>query len=453
MEYNEFKEEVIRDAKAAGLTDYELYYNSEESTEVEAFLHEINEFTSGLEGGVCFRCVSGGKMGYASTERLDSESAAEIVRRAMDNASSLESAEPAFLCSGGMSYEKVERKHVELPSTKELISAVLDTQEKLYRTAPQVSDGSTTRGVSSTRRIAICNSRGLDLKYESDMVAMLAAPLVSDGKERESAYELEIGDLDSIDTDDLTKRAVEKAMDKLGGDAAPTGAWPVVFSPEAMRSLLGTFSAVFSAENTQKGLSRLAGREGTAVAADMVTIVDDPFCEATPMPMPFDAEGCPTRRKNVVENGVLKTLLHNMKTAAKAGLETTGNASKSGYKAPIQVRPFSFYIKAGTMTEEELLREAGDGVFIDSLGGLHAGANAVTGDFSLQSAGFLIEGGKKTRPVKSFTVAGNFYDLLNHITGLSDEVRFPGASGNPAFGSPCVLVQGLTVAGKKKERV
>jgi PmbA protein len=95
-----------------------------------------------------------------------------------------------------------------------------------------------------------------------------------------------------------------------------------------------------------------------------------------------------------------------------------------------------------------LLEQAGNGVYINALGGLHAGANVISGDFSLQSAGFLIENGKKTKAVKSFTVAGNFFDLLRQITALSDTVKLPMATGSTNYGSPSVLVEGLSIAGK-----
>jgi PmbA protein len=179
-----------------------------------------------------------------------------------------------------------------------------------------------------------------------------------------------------------------------------------------------------------------------------VTLVDDPAYPGSPLPMPFDAEGTPTRRKNVIENGVLTTLLYSLKTAAAAGRATTGNASKRSYAAKISVSPFTLYLAPGTLTEDELLAKAGNGVYINALGGLHAGANGITGDFSLQSAGFLIENGRKGRAVRSFTVAGNFYDLLRQITAVADTVELPTATGITCFGSPSVLVEGLSVAGK-----
>ena len=166
------------------------------------------------------------------------------------------------------------------------------------------------------------------------------------------------------------------------------------------------------------------------------------------MPINFDAEGSPTRCKKVVENGVLNTLLYNLKTANIAGKKTTGNASKGGYNTPVAVRPFTMYVAPGEMSEGGLLEMADNGVYINTLEGLHAGANAVSGDFSLQSAGYLIENGKKTTHVKSFTVAGNFYEMLKNITAVANNVELPMALGMTAFGAPSVLVQGLSIAGK-----
>ena len=215
-----------------------------------------------------------------------------------------------------------------------------------------------------------------------------------------------------------------------------------------MSDLISTFSSVFSSETAQKGLSKLAGKEGTVIASEAVTLVDDPFHKDNPIPRPFDGEGSPTYVKNVIEKGELKTLLYNLKTAAIAGKKTTGNASKGGYNSSIGVRPFTMYLAPGELTEEELLKQAGNGIYINALAGLHAGADAVTGDFSLQSAGYLIEDGKKTAHIKSFTVAGNFFDLLRNITAVANNFELPMAISSTAFGAPSVLVSGLSIAGK-----
>ena len=448
MNFTEFKNAVIAKAESMGIAEYELYYQCSESTTVGAFQHEINEFSASSDGGVCFRCIVNGKMGYASTEALNEAQAASIVERAVDNASVLEAEEAVFLGEGGKTYQELNLTPYALPSTEELINTVLATQQQLYDTDPAVVDGCMTEGISEHESIAIYNSKGLDLSYENNAAGLVIGAVVQKGEEKVNNYEIKLAKLDTIDTTALTKKAVDAALRKLGGEVAPTGNYPVVFSPEAMSSLLGVFSSVFSSEAAQKGLSRLAQAEGSVIASEAVTLVDDPFHKDNPMPIHFDAEGSPTYRKNIIEKGVLQTLLYNLKTAAVAGKVTTGNASKAGYSSPIGLQPFTMYLAPGELTEEELLSKAGNGVYINSLQGLHAGASPVTGDFSLQSAGFMIENGKLTIPVKSFTVAGNFYDLLKGVTALANNVELPMATGKTAFGSPSVLVEGLSIAGK-----
>ena len=448
MTFNEFKELVIAECAAQGIAEYELYYQAGYSTSVETFQHSISEFTSSFSGGLCFRCIVNGKMGYASTEDLSAQQAKAVVARAVDNAINLEAEEAVFLGEGGQEYEPLEDKSYPLPTTEELIAKVLETTEKLYAADPMAVDGCQTQGIIETSEVAIYNSKGLDLHQSSKASGLVAVGVVSNGKEMSNDYQIKLGQLDQIDTDALVKKAIDGAKEKLGGEVAPTGQYPVIFSTEAMCSLLGVYSGIFNSESAQKGLSKQAGKEGEVIAAPCVTLMDDPFHCDNPEPMNFDAEGSPTHKKAIIENGKLNTLLYNLKTAAVAGKKTTGNASKAGYDSPVGIRPFTMYLEGGDMSEEELLQKAGNGVYITDLSGLHAGANAISGDFSLQSAGYMIENGQKTRYVKSFTVAGNFYDLLKNITALANNSHLPRAMGSTAFGAPTVLVEGLAVAGK-----
>lgn len=448
MNFNAFKNEVIAQCAALGVAEYELYYQSAESTSVEVFGHEVNGFVSTQDGGVCFRCLVNGRMGYASTEDLSAAQAKALVVKAMDNAATLETEDPEFLGEGGQEYTPLEQKEFTAPTTEALIKAALDTQEQLYAASPMVIDGCQTQTLSEKLEVAIYNSKGLDLHTEHNIAGVVAVAVVTNGTEMDNDFQIQLGDLDTMDTAQLAKKAADGAVRKLGGDVAPTGQYPVIFDPEAVKGLLGVYSSIFSSEAAQKGLSKLADQEGKTIASPIVTLVDDPAHPQSPMPASFDAEGSPTAKKNIIENGVLTTLLYNLKTANKAGKKTTGNASKAGYAADVAVRPFSMYIAPGEISEEELLKKAGNGVYINSLNGLHAGANPISGDFSLQSAGFMIENGVKTTYVKSFTVAGNFYDLLKNITAVADNVELPSPMGMTNFGSPSIMVEGLSIAGK-----
>ena len=445
MDFNAFKQAVIAKCAEMGITEYELYYQNAESTSIGAFQHEINQFTCSTEGGVCFRCIWGGKMGYASTESLSAEQASAVVEKAVDNATFLEAEEQVFLCEGGQTYQPLEDRSYPLPGTEEIISTVLATQEKLYQADPAVIDGSQTQGVAERSEIAIYNSKGLDLHSVTTLSGLIAVAVVTNGQEMANDYQVKLEKLDTIDIDTLTKKAAATAKQKLGGDVAPTGQYPVVFDPEAMSDLLQVYSSIFSSEMAQKGLSKLSGQEGQVIASDVVTLIDDPFHKANPNSRNFDAEGSPTYCKKVIDGGVFNTLLYNLKTAAVAGKKTTGNASKAGYAGAVGISPFTMYLAPGSVSEDELLAMAGEGVYINSLGGLHAGADPISGDFSLQSSGFMIRGGKKAEYVKSFTVAGNFYDLLKNIKVVASNLEMPGMS---SFGSPSVLVEGLSIAGK-----
>lgn len=206
--------------------------------------------------------------------------------------------------------------------------------------------------------------------------------------------------------------------------------------------MLTTFCGMFSAENAQQGLSLLAGKEGETVASMAVTLMDDPLLKDGFASSPFDAEGSASRTKAVIENGVLKTLLHNRKTARKQGVETTGNAARS-YASGMTVAPTNMFFKPGEKSLDELMANMGDGIVITDVSGLHAGANVISGDFSLISGGYMVEGGKRGRSVEQITVAGNFYKLLESIQAVGNDLLFPGGG----IGCPSVDVGTLVISG------
>ena len=191
----------------------------------------------------------------------------------------------------------------------------------------------------------------------------------------------------------------------------------------------------------------LAGKEGEKIAADCVTLTDDATVDFGFGSRAFDSEGVPGRRTVVVDHGVLKTLLYNLKTAHKAGVQSTGNASKDGYSAPVGISVNNFTLTPGEKSLEQLCEKMGDGIMITEVSGLHAGANPMTGDFSLMAKGYLVEGGKRGRAVSGVTVSGNFYELLK-------DVEEPGADTyhnmfGEAISSPSVLMRSpLSVAGE-----
>ena len=199
MDYNSFKSAVAAAAKAQGIADYELYYESSEDCSISTFRHEINQFSSSLDGGVCFRCIVEGKMGYASTEELSESQAASLVSRAADNARTLESEDKVFLGQGGQTYESHPHTCPEMAPTDLIRKMALKGDELLYAADPMVADGSEAQVVSQKMSVAIMNSNGLDLSYESGAHLFIASSVLSNGTEMATDFSLAAGDLNTMD--------------------------------------------------------------------------------------------------------------------------------------------------------------------------------------------------------------------------------------------------------------
>ncbi len=442
MNFSEIKNIVSEACEKHEVKEYEIYYTVGEDITAETLMQEVSAFSSGLSAKVYFRCLVDGHMGYSSSSCFDAEELEDMVVHAKENAKVIENDDVVMIFKGSESYAKTTAPEPCAVDAAELKKCALELQKATYAADPSVVDGTQSIATSFKSEIYLYNSNGLELSNRVGMTGCYVAAVVNKDGESRDNFEFAEG-IHSDKVAELPKKSVQGALDKIGASEVETGKYSLVINGEQMRSLLAAFSSAFSAKNALLGMSKLAGKEGEKIAADIVNITDDPMREGCPIQTPFDDEGVATYKKTVVENGVLKTMLYDLTTAIKTGKETTGNGRRGG-----NIAPFNFSICAGTRTSEELFAEAGEGIYITGLKGLHAGANAITGDFSVESEGFLIKDGKKASPVKSFTVAGNFFDMLKNIADLSNEVKWGIPGGFTVFGSPDVLIHDMSVAGK-----
>ena len=451
MKLEELKNKIKQTAEAVGLSEYEIYYSSESSVSTETLKDEISSFSSGTHAGISFRCIVDGKMGYASTELMTESEMEALVTRAIDNATYQDYDDEVFLYAGSKEYRRVTATPPEMPSAEELKDAALAIQRATYASSDKVTDGTQSSTFAFETMISISNSYGLELTNHVGNVGCFAESVVKDGEDSQFSYEMAEGITPEC-YQDISKKATEKALKKLGAVTIPSGKYSVVFSNRAFSSLLSSFWGIFSAKNAELGLSLLKGKEGDVIASACVTIIDDPMREGCRIQTSFDSEGVATYQKNVVENGVLKTLLYDLATARKAGKESTGNGLRGGYSGAVGIAPFNFYLSPSEESLVALFGKAGEGaLYVTALKGLHAGTNAVTGDFSVESEGFLIENGKEGKAIRSFTVSGNFFDLMKSIDAVGSDLYFGVPGGFTLFGAPSVLVKNIGVAGKDTE--
>ena len=429
---------VAEAAKRFGAEEYELTISDRENTAVEALKKEISSVSYSRSGSMVVRCVVGGKSGYAASELVTPEAAAEIVQIACDNATVVSAADQVGLFPGSEHYETSRDTALELPGTDSLKERALRLQELAFAASDKIVDGtqSFVSGMNIVRDVM--NSAGLQLHYETGLVYQGLSAAVKDGEE--AADEFCLTDVSKKTVEETAQKAVSGALCKLGADTVPSGKYNIIMDSDTICSLMERYASVFSARSAYMKTTLLAGKEGEQVASEKLTLIDDPFYPEKFGHCPFDGEGVAVYTKNVIEKGRLNTLLYNRMYAKLMDKETTGNASSA-----TDIEPKGLYIAPGTLSNEELLKTLGDGLYLTSLQGLHAGANVQSGDFSLQAEGFLVKDGKKAAPVKNFTVADNFFQLLKKVDAISNQVKFGIGSD---FGAPEVLLSGIAVSGK-----
>ena len=440
-----FLEQLMKAATDAGIEAAEAYVVEKDSFSVITNCGELIDYQSNMTRGLGFRGLVKGRMGYASTEAFDAESIAQLIKGVLESAQLCEDTDTEFLYKGDDQVPELNLYNPELDqvSAAEKLAMVHQLDEACRAEDPRVKNGYNVVETSKAN-VRIVNTYGMDRSFTENICVLQAEVNADDnGFVASDGYLAYDRDVKAIDIPAVAKEAVSRALSGLHASSVPSGKYRVVMHHDAMVSLLGVFNSIFSAESAQKGMSLLKGKLGETIASPCVTITDDPLLPDGPNSRPFDAEGVASKAHVVVENGVFRTFLHNLKTAFKDGVETTGNAGKAGYSSAVHVKPSNFFFAKGDKTFDELLEEVGDGLVITSVSGLHAGANPVSGDFSLLSKGYTIKGGKREKSVEQITVAGNFYEMLKNIRAFADDLTFPGS----AMGSPSADVGELSVSG------
>ncbi|CEN84338.1 modulator of DNA gyrase [[Clostridium] sordellii] len=447
MDFKEFKNILFEKALNEGFENCEVYYTDGENISITVYEGEVEKYNIDKSFGLSFRGMLNGKMGYSYTEILDDKAIDMLIKSAKEAASCIESNDIQFIYEGDENYSEVKTYSEKLENidASKLIDIALELEKETKGYSDKVINLNACKISYSSSKNGIYNTKGLELNNKGNLLISYVIPIVEEKDEKQDGIGYMIVDsIDELDTKKIAKQGVEDALSKLGGKSIPSGNYKTIIYNEAMASLLETFSDVFSAEEAQRGLSLLRGKENQCIASDIVSIIDDPLMDNGLASAPFDDEGVATFKKEIVSKGVLNTLLHNLKTANKANLKTTGNGFKSSYSSPVSVEPTNFYIEKGMKTLEELMNELDEGVIITDFAGLHSGANSITGDFSLASKGFYIKDGRKIYPIDQITVAGNFFELLKNIKDIGNDLNFPISS----IGSPSVVVEGLSIAGK-----
>ncbi len=446
MDFNTFKQKAFEIALDMGCDAAEIYIQKSSQTSADVLNAELKSFEASSAKGANLRVIVGVKSGYAYTEEFSNPES--LVKSAIDNAKIIESGDERPM-QGKMQYQSFEKPKcpAKKMSNEELIKTALKLEEYAKNADDRFLRVETCATQKGTKTIGIYNTLGLEAEYEIDTCSIAVVPILKQGEEIKDGVAWYRDDKFN-DLKECAQEGAKKASDQFNASSTASGKYKIMLENETAALFISVFTSVFSAENAQKKLSLLQGKEGEKIAADIVNIIDDPFNLSAPRP--FDKEGTPSQITNVIENGTLKTLLHDLKTAKKAGVLSTSNAGRAGVMGSLTVMPSNLYLQSGNCTKEQLIKQMQNGIIITDLAGTHSGASAVSGDFSLLAGGLLVENGKIVRAVDQITIAGNFFDVLKNIEAIANDLYFDydaHGSTDISIGSPSFVISEIAVSG------
>jgi PmbA protein len=437
--------------RAANDEAVEAFVTHGKDFSVKAYEGEVEQLSSSEPRGAGVRVITEGRAGFAYTTDLSDQGLEILLALARDNAQhatpddAVALAEPWTERPADISGLVDERQEAVSPESR--VRFAIDLERATRAVDRKVRAVEEAVYSDSDTRIAIANSTGVSGMYRRTDAWCYSVAIATDGDDTEVGFEFDLGrGIGALDADRVAQRAAERALGVLGADKIPSARMPVVFDPYTAAQFVGVIAQALTGEAVQKGRSLFAGRMGDRVAGSSLTLVDDGRLEGAPGSAPWDAEGVPTQRTPVISGGVLSSFLYDVTSGRREGRNSTGNASRAGFKSPPHPSPSNLAFEPTGQTREEVMRKAGRALLVQDFHGVHSGANPISGDFSVGATGRLLEGGEPAEPVKEITIAAPMMEVLNAIEAVADDRRWLPFGGS--YGGATTLVAEMTIGGR-----
>ena len=215
----------------------------------------------------------------------------------------------------------------------------------------------------------------------------------------------------------------------------------MIFDPWVAGEFLEVLAVSMSAEVVQRGKSLLRGRLGQRIASEKVTFFDDPRRPGGLASAFYDDEGVQTRRKTMVEGGVLRDLFYDATTARRDDRASNGCAGRPSYRVLPGCTSSNFYLAPGGMTRDALIADTRDGLLVLEVMGMHT-ADPVSGDLSVGVSGVSIQDGRLGHGVCGAMLSGDLLGLLERVDAVADDLTFYGGFAAPTFRVADVMIGG-----------
>jgi PmbA protein len=438
---------AVEAALAAGASDAEAWAEHAVEREIRVYEGNVESLTDAAGNGIGIRSFEDGRWGYAYGTDLSDAGLKALAEAAAGAAAVADPDEFAGLPDefGAAEVGPLASPLLEQWDTARKVELALEV-ERVARAREGVSQVEEALYADGAQRVALANSRGFSAAYESTIAYAWASAFAGEGSDLMTGLGVGMArDPAGLDPEAIGEEAAQRALELVGARQVEGRRCPVVLDTFVAASFAGFIGGMLSADAVQRGRSLFADREGDEVAGAEFVLVDDGVHPEGPSTAPFDGEGSARRRTPLIEEGRLLTFLFDVRTARKGGRQTTGNAGRGSYRSPPSVSTTNLVVEAGDASLEELVRRAGDGLYVSSVAGLHSGVNPVSGTFSVGATGRLIENGELGRPVREMTIASDLVSMLKSVEAVGGPGRWVPFGGSVR--SAPVLIREMQVSG------
>lgn len=428
----------------------EAFVMHERDLTVKVYEGEVESLSSAEPRGAGVRLLSDGRAGFAYTTDLSEERLEDLVERARANAAQASRDEALALAprwdETPSPVDGLWSSEFEDSSPDDKVAFATDLEHATKSHDPRIRTVEDALYSDSVAEVALVTTEGVAGSYRVSEAWCYSVAIATEGDDTQVGFEFDLGrSLADLHAADTGRRAAQRAVAALGAKPIASARMPVVLEPYTAAQFLGVLAQALTGEAVQKGRSLFAGKLGETVAGNEVTLWDDGRVPSAPGSSPWDAEGVPTGRTEVVSEGVLRSFLYDVTSARREGRSSTGNAARAGFRSAPGPAPTNLSFEPTGQTRTELLKAAGSALLVRDFHGVHSGANPISGDFSVGITGALLEEGQIAAPVKEVTIAAPILEILSRIQAVADDRRWLPFGGS--LGGATTLVAEMTVAG------
>lgn len=444
MDYKALTEQLVNKCLKKGADAAEVYCESSRNLSVRIRNGEMETVQQAESHGVGIRVMVKGRLAFSSCNDLSDAALEETLSSAVQFAANMTPDENNVLPEdkGITEVEGLYDPQTSQIPLETKINLTKETEELAMKDSRITKSGG-ARYSEGEGQVFIANSNGFSKDYKASSCSFGVSVVAEKGDQKspggESCSRRYYSDLKKPEK--IADKAIQEAVQMLDPRMVKTQRAAVIFDSDVARSILGGILSAINGERVLQGASFLREKLDSIISSELITIFDDGTVPKGLGSKWFDGEGVPTQKRIIVDKGVLKSFMYNTIAAKRAGVKSTGNASRGGFRSLPGIGAHNFYMAKGNSTPDEIIQATKTGLFLKGVTGY--GINPVNGNFSGGASGFWIENGKIAFPVKGLTIAGKADEMLKTIDMVGTDLDLNRSFTAPTFRIPSMQIGGI----------